>query len=158
MKASAFAARVRPVLFLAAALFAGAAWPQAATYDTGTRQLTLPSVRVGNTIYTDVVLRLDSFAILGVGGVGTPDVPATCPNASLTYSKFNAVANGMSLAQVNQIMGCQPNPTYTQQTTYYRVYIWFSADGTSGIGVFFDPAGNAVSSDFGAKFAMGVLY
>lgn len=49
--------------FLAPDSFAQAA----ATYDAKTRYLTLPSVQASGTMYSNVIVRLDSVAVVGIG-------------------------------------------------------------------------------------------
>jgi hypothetical protein len=38
-----------------------------ATYDSKTRYLTLPSVQVSGTMYSNVIIRLDSVAVVSIG-------------------------------------------------------------------------------------------
>jgi hypothetical protein len=44
----------------------------AATYDAGTRYLTLPSVQALGSIYNSVVIRLDSIAVITLGSTTPP--------------------------------------------------------------------------------------
>lgn len=157
MPVFAAAARLARRAILPAALcgLAFQAAAQTATYDAGTHTLTLPSVTVaGGPTYTNVVLRLDNFAILGVGGVdngGGGGVSPTCAAGQLTLAKYNAIAAGMTLAQVQQTMGCQYSAAATQRSPYYVAYTWTTPGAISAITVFFDPSGAVVQS-FGGSF------
>lgn len=127
---------------------------QTATYNESTRYLTLPSVTVGATVLNNVVVRLDSFAVVSIGGSGGDNtVAATCGSGNLTLSKFNAIAVGMSLAQVNQLFGCQYAADYVQRSSVFTAYTWVNVNVSSFIYVYFDPAGNFVQ-DLGGSFKL----
>lgn len=140
----------------AAFFLLGSGWvtAQTATFNESTRYLTLPSVTVGVTTYNNVVVRLDSFAVVSVGSVGNAGgIAATCGGGNLTLSKFNAIAIGMSLAQVNQLLGCQYAADYVQRSSFFTAYTWVSLNSGAFIYVYFDPAGNFVQ-DLGGSFKL----
>jgi hypothetical protein len=85
-----------------------------ATYDGRTGNLTLPFVQLGGTLYTNVVVRLDSFAVLSVGSGVSP----TCVDTDLTGVKYDAIAIGMTVDRVNQLLGCAYSPQLTNTTAY----------------------------------------
>ena len=131
------------ILAMLTAALSGAAFGQAATYDGASRYFTLPSVAVGDTTYLNVVIRLDGFAVISVSGTGG-SVAATCSTGMLTLAKFNAVALGMSLAQVDQLMGCQNTTALTTRSSLLTTYTWFA--GGALIIVYFDPTGSVVQA------------
>ena len=138
--------------------FGTSAFAQTATFNNATRFLTIPSVQVGTTVYSNVVVRLDSFAIISVGSE-TPvssSVAATCVTANFTTAKYNAIALGMTPDQVNQTIGCKFNPAFTQRTQSFLLITWnFSG---SLMQVYFDPAGTIVTAPLGTdifKYASG---
>lgn len=126
---------------------AGSAIAQTASYDAATRYLTIPSVRVGDTVFSDLVIRLDGIAVISVGATApaTSSVTDTCAAANFTTARFNAIALGMSLDQVNQVMGCKNNPSLTLRASQYvahgwnnipaLIMVWFNPDGTKVTGV-----------------------
>lgn len=79
------------------------------TFDPATNTLTIRSVTVtGDRIYSNVVIRLDQFTVLGVGSsVPNGTVSETCGAENSTIDRFNAIQPGMSIEQVTQIIGCQ---------------------------------------------------
>lgn len=71
-------------ILLALALLAGGlASAQTAVFNTANSLLTLPSVQVGSTIYTNVVLRLDTVNVVSVGSQA---VVTITPGAQATYA------------------------------------------------------------------------
>ena len=124
--------------------FGASAFAQTATFDNATRYLTIPSVQAGTSVYSNVVVRLDSFAIISVGSE-TPvrsSVADICVAANFTTAKYNAIALGMTPDQVNQTIGCKFNPSYTQRSASFTVYTWVAS---GFIQVYFDPAGTTVT-------------
>jgi len=146
----------RALIATLALAWANVAMSQTASYDGSTRYLTLPSVTTGGTTYSNVVIRLDSFSIISVGGSGG-SVAATCSPGMLTLAKFNAVAAGMTLAQVNQLMGCQYYAPQVVRTTLFTEYVWVTTDAAAFIEVTFDPSGSFVQDIGGGfKFSSGL--
>ena len=135
---------------LAGITSAGSAIAQTASYDAATRYLTIPSVRVGDTVFSDLVIRLDGIAVISVGATApaTSTVTDTCTVANFTTAKFNAIALGMSLDQVSQVMGCKNNPGLTQRASQYVVYAWNSIPAM--IMVWFNPDGTKVTGILGS--------
>jgi len=138
----------------AALLWGNGALAQPAAYDSGTRYLTLPNVTVGPATYTDVVIRLDTFAVISVGGSAGTGV--ACIPGTLTASKFNAISVGMTLTQVNQLLGCQYTASGMGGTTFYTRYIWMSADGAVVFTVIFDATGSFIPDMAVFKTASGL--
>ncbi|MFC4158978.1 hypothetical protein [Chitinimonas lacunae] len=132
-----FAARL-----LFPAVLAASALAHANSYDPATNRLTVDSVQVGDTIYTNVVISVGQIHSIGGSRPATPVAP-TCSSANFTTAAFNAIKVGMTLDQVNQTMGCQYDAGATiriQGAVVYRwqsltptvkmVQVWFNADGT----------------------------
>lgn len=141
----------RSGLALAAAIAfatAGGVCAQTATYEAASQQLTLPSVQVGGTTYSNVVIRLDSFAVLAVGGTSSGGtVAATCTSSNFTVAKYNAIQAGMTLQQVNEVIGCEPNPTSTVRGQDFVHYTWnTSSSPYMSIGAYFVADGSRVQS------------
>ena len=119
---------------------------QTATYDSSTKYLTLPTVSVSGTSYNNVVIRLDSFAVISVA-TSTP--PPTTPTCSVSLATYNAIALGMTLAQVNQVVGCANNAAYTLTDPAYVLLAW--TDSYRILYIYFDAAtGNTVTSPTGS--------
>ena len=116
---------------LAGISFGTSAFAQTATFNNATRYLTIPSVQAGTSIYSNVVVRLDSFAIISVGGEApvfssvapvSPSAADTCVTANFTIAKYNAISLGMTLDQVTQIIGCKPQLSYRSSSEFQ--YVW----------------------------------
>ena len=135
---------------------------QTATYDSSTRYLTIPSVQVGETVYRNLVIRLDSFAIVSVESAAAATTPApvavaaTCTSANLTVAKYNAIAVGMTLDQVNQTLGCSSSTTV--RGTAFVFYRWNSTNTSATIGVYFNLAGTTVTGYLGTNIIKDALY
>lgn len=71
-------------------------------------------------------------------------VSATCTSANINLDKFNRISVGMTLAQVNQTIGCAYNPIYTSRNSTYTVNMW--SYGTSAITVYFDVSNSVVTA------------
>ena len=143
---------------------ANAQTAQTATYDPNTGYLTIPSlalpsgVFVYGTVYSDVVIRLDSFAVISLGSsaAATPPVAATCTSANLTIAKYNTIVLGMTLDQVKQHLGC--NYSATVRTDSWIFYRWTSTNSSALIGVYFDASGTTVTAQFDATVFKDGLY
>ena len=136
---------------LAGISFGTSAFAQTATFDNATRYLTMPSVQVGTTVYSNVVVRLDSFAIIYVGSE-TPvssSLPTTCVTTNFTTAKYNAIALGMTPDQVSQTIGCKFNPAFNTRSQSHLLITWANSY-SSMIQVYFDPAGTMVTGLLGS--------
>lgn len=124
------------------------------TFDPKTGQITIESIVIGSVLYSNVVISLGGdFKVISVGGVAPVDpgpVAALCTPANFTAAKFNAIAVGMSLTQVNQIVGCQPDTTYEILAGGTKIYTWFYTT-TRRISVYFDGTTSLVLGT-GGKF------
>jgi len=76
---------------------------------------------------------------------GGGNVAATCSNSNLTTSNYNAITPGMTIAQVNQTMGCAFNPSFTQRNSLFIAHIWIVTGTMKYITVYFDLADNVVT-------------
>jgi len=118
--------------YLALTLFAAFVHAEEATYDQATHTLRIPTLVVGNTRYNDLVVKVDNATLVSASSQskasGPGAVPAICTMSLLTEAKLDKIKLGMSLEQVNQILGCQysirqvngSNPG--APSSYY--YIW----------------------------------
>jgi len=130
------------------------------TFDPETNTLTINSVTVtGDQIYSDVVIRLDEFAVLDVGG-STPidgSVTEACGPENFTVAKFNAILPGMTIEQVTQIIGCRSEVSFRGVTLLGHdwSYVNESLDAFS-ISVIFEPLSLTVHENLGSfKTAIG---
>ena len=73
-------------------------------------------------------------------------VAATCAVSNLTTAAFNAIQLGMSVAQVNQTIGCAYNPASTQRLNSNVVYVWIPPMSAAMLLVWFDVTGTTVTS------------
>lgn len=121
------------------------------TYNSSNGQVLFPSITVGNTIYTNVIITVGQ--ILAVGGsspvptTSNTTVAATCNSSNFTTAKFNAITAGMTLLQVEQTIGCLYSPYLTQRTVSSVIYAW--NNGSPMIVVWFD-ANGAIATPIGA--------
>jgi hypothetical protein len=74
------------------------------SYDPVTNLLTINSIQVGNTLYSNVVVTVGS--IISIGSA----TPVGCTASNITRTALNAITVGMSLEQVNQVIGCAYDP------------------------------------------------
>lgn len=127
------------------------------TYDVKTNQLTIPSVRVGDTQYNYLVIRLDNVTAVSAesfskaGGVGA--LPQVCTyGTDFTPEKLAKIKVGLTLEQVNQILGCQYIPALYRITDNDRKVVGTSArwtaDGFRNLTVSFDVKGQFVKPDY----------
>lgn len=70
-------------------------------------------------------------------------VSATCTSANINLDKFNRISVGMTLAQVNQTIGCAYTPSLTQRFNTFASDSWVY--GLSYIMVFFDASNSVVT-------------
>jgi len=128
------------------------------TFDPATNTLTMDSVTVtGDRTYSNVVIRIDQFTVLGVGSSAPINggVSETCGSENFTIDKFNAIQIGMSLDQVNQVIGCEFSRTVRAVSVAVVEYFWehFSdSDGFSYISANFDPSSLTVTGLRGSTF------
>jgi hypothetical protein len=97
------------------------------TFDPETSILTLDSVTIpGDRIYKNVVVHINQFTILGVGGsIPNPDdISETCTCENFSMDKFNTIQPGMTLDQVTQVIGCKFNPKDTMYIGGLTRYQW----------------------------------
>lgn len=120
-------------------------------FNPATNVLTLDSVVVGGTVYSNVAVKINSFEIQSVGSSApyTP-VSATCSASNFTAAKYDAITLGMTLEQVFQVIGCKNTPSLT---TVFGTNIvglgWAWTDPVSfqmrAINVWFDATGSIVT-------------
>ena len=83
-------------------------------------------------------------------GTSAPAQPAevaqVCTPKHFTGTSFNAVSVGMSLDQVNTIMGCKFSPARTIRTPTMAIYTWAISGTMTYAGFGFDANGIAVIS------------
>ena len=111
------------------------------TYDYNSSILTLDSVVVNGTQYNNVTVLVVDPVVLSIGSQQTY-IPATCSNNNLTTTNFNAIQVGMTLNQVNTIIGCQNDPSGTYRSAACLTYVWH--DQNRSIYVLFDLNGYRV--------------
>lgn len=133
----------RSLLALAALMTGGLAW--ADTYDPAANRLTVDSVQVGDTVYTNVVITVGTIHSVGGSYPANTPVTETCSLSNFTKAKFDAIAVGMPLAQVSQVMGCKNTPSSTQRGSNYVVYVWKAVGTMTYIMVWFDVDGAVVT-------------
>lgn len=118
--------------YLALTLCTVFARAEEATYDQATHTLHVPTLVVGNTRYNDLVVKVDSVTLVSASSQskasGPGAAPAICTMNLLTEAKLDQIKLGMSLEQVNQILGCQYSVRQANgsnpgaPSSYY--YIW----------------------------------
>ncbi|SHE23087.1 hypothetical protein BPUTEOMOX_1881 [methanotrophic endosymbiont of Bathymodiolus puteoserpentis (Logatchev)] len=81
-------------------------------FHTDSGILTIPTVKVGNSYVYDAQLRLNnagSFDIIGYSQnpSNSRSVDDVCTDKHITLEKYQQIKNGMTLDQVNSIIGCK---------------------------------------------------
>lgn len=141
-------------------LFALSSWAADPTYDVAKRQLTIPNIVIGDTTYMGLVVRINSVDVVDAGGnfksSGSGALPTQCP-ASIPKANYDKIAMGMSVDQVNKLIGCQfSRKSYSADFTYNPgqpdtlTLIWsMGEDRVRDISVIFDPLGRRVTPTSG---------
>lgn len=122
------------------------------TYNAANGQLLLPTITVGGVAYTNVIVTIGS--IISVNAPPPAPVAATCTPANFTLAALNAITVGMTLAQVNQVIGCANFSAMTARQVNYVLYGW-AATGLGGgqlIQVYFDASGTIVTQLAGLTY------
>jgi len=84
------------------------------TYDATTNVFTVDAVVLNGIQYNNVVLKLNAYDVISVGSSAPyGQVTDTCSSANITVPIYNAIVAGMTLAQVNQTIGCKYSPALT---------------------------------------------
>lgn len=94
------------LLFLCMPLSLFAAEPE---YNPNSKVLSIPTVKFLNTHLYNAKLKLNdvgTFDILGYSETPSSDGGVKCTTDKITTEKFNQITNGMTLEQVNSIIGC----------------------------------------------------
>lgn len=85
-----------------------------------------------------------SRQIFGNGGASASTT--FCESSKVSQAHYDAIAIGMTLDQVNKVMGCLNNPSQTVRQTNFTTYGWAAKDDAGlYIQVFFDPTGTTVA-------------
>lgn len=94
-------------LFLLAISFNGIA--AEIEYKVDSKVLTIPAMKIGNGYLYDVKLRLNQFDIISFSK--SPSLVShknrKCTEEKILLSKYNQIETGMTLNQVNNIIGCK---------------------------------------------------
>lgn len=83
-------------------------------YTPSDNGLTIDSVLVNGVQYNNVVLTLRDFSVVSIGS-SSSDIPIkdTCTSGSFNSAIYNSIKIGMTLSQVQQIIGCKFTSTST---------------------------------------------
>ncbi len=84
------------------------------TFDATTSILNIDAVILNGVKYNNVVIQLTGFNLISIGSYAPVTVSATCSTA-FSIAQYNAITVGMTMGQVEQVLGCQytPSGTYT---------------------------------------------
>jgi hypothetical protein len=130
------------------------------TFEATTSLLKIDAVVINGVQYNNVVLKLKDVDLVSVGSSAPYGaVSDTCSASNITTANFNAITVGMTLDQVNQTIGCKYDPGASVNSQSYIVRYWreTALGSLACIIVWFDPAGNIVTSYFGDfKSAIGL--
>lgn len=132
-------------------------------FDPATNVLTMGSVWVtGGLKYENAAVHLDQFTLLGVAGrtvaLPPPVLSDLCSSENITIDKYNAIQIGMTLDQVNQIIGCTTKSA-TSEGSFLR-YSWGSyyPKPAKEIQVYIDQSNLAVTGSMGDLFRAFVSF
>ncbi|GAB1385154.1 hypothetical protein MASR1M59_03020 [Melaminivora sp.] len=121
--------------FLIAAGIASAAHAEA-TYDPATQILTVPSIEIAGVRFNFVELKITGNEVVrfSSSSQSTAGLPRICdPYTGVTQRNFNKIQNGMTLDDVNRLLGCQYKPpvqtleeacNHTCGPYSFRAYTW----------------------------------
>lgn len=132
------------------------------TYDQTTHTLKIPSLVVGDTRYNDLIVQVGNVTFVSSSSAskanGPNAAPAICAIGTLTLAALDKIKIGMTLEQVNQMLGCQYGMRQLFQmqptTKPAQEYTWRS--GLSSITVSFSPTADAVAPpELSAEFKRG---
>ena len=91
----------------------------------------------------------------GATEVGQAVSGTRCRPENFTQDKYNRIVAGMSYDAVKGVIGCEPDPDFTQRSSYGVYYMWAvtinNLVAARSIGVHFDPTGAkipAAAKDF----------
>ncbi len=152
--------------FITLLLFFSASALAVDTYDETTNILNIDAVVVDGIQYNNVVLRLYGFDVISVGSsvpIDDGTVAETCSDANFTIARYDAITEGMTLDQVNQIIGCKSDPHGTIITGAFVIRGWDNGllpitGGYKQITVTFDSTtGNIVKAPSGSTAFKGRL-
>ncbi len=81
-------------------------------YTPDSKVLTIPIIKIGDSFVYDATLKLNeagSFDIIGYSDTATSGggLDAKCTDGKITLEKFKQIEVGMTLEQVNNIIGCK---------------------------------------------------
>jgi hypothetical protein len=116
------------------------------------------SVVINFTSTTTATLQLPNGTVMplvrfGFGPQQPGPVSATCTSANINLDKYNRITVGMTMAQVNQTLGCTYLPGSTHRTTTYVINSWTAYDnGIKGILIYFDKTNSVVTAQGGSVF------
>jgi len=87
--------------------------------------------------------------------IATNRILAKCQSESFTGERFNKINQGMTLQQVNELLGCTPDTSLIQRSPRSVLYVWLVSTRTEvaakSITLFFDPSGEKVKA-LGTEF------
>jgi|GEM_PF-2992270 len=114
------------------------------SFNLQTRVLSIPTVKVGSKTYINVELLLKTNGNYQITQAqeqaSTTQIAQSCDGVSMTDAKYNAITTGMTVAQVNQIIGCQAalQSSSTFAGVLIESYQWFNTPGIEAIGATFE--------------------
>ncbi len=79
------------------------------TYDTS-QKIYITAVNVNGVQYNNVVIKLNNFSVISVGS-SQPVIVSDSWTTPLTRDQYNAIAVGMTMNQVEQLLGCKYVPS-----------------------------------------------
>lgn len=122
------------------------------TFDATTNILKIDAVVLNGIQYNGVVVKLNAYEVVSVAS-SIPYVPVAnaCSSANFTVPIYNAITAGMSLDQVNQVIGCKYNPLLTTAAGDFVLHGWSYGDGTTIIQVYFDMTDTFVRGSGGSS-------
>lgn len=102
----------------------------AATYNSATGELRLPSVFDGENTYTDAVLILHAGGTYSFAG-NIEALPLLCGN-DFSEETLNLINKDMSISDINTALGCQWHQRYTHSNLPEdKTYIWIDNQCTT---------------------------
>jgi hypothetical protein len=79
------------------------------SFDASTNELTVPMLQIGNTVYSNLVVKLKDFSIESAGSSQTLNSASapSCTAANFTSQAYDQVSLGMTIDQAVAAMGCR---------------------------------------------------
>lgn len=127
-------------------------------YNPSTNHLTIDEIIIGDTKYTNVVITVGD--IISVGGAFKMEVPSEyCSSQNFRINLFDDIKPGMSLNEVEKIIGCKNNADEITRTGDLIIHQWLYQEGVNIkiFHIYFDRLTARVTNKMGNNYISGIF-